>query len=85
MGDIFNKMAAERARAMVAGQNPVGWKINGAALDALNREMGQELDPGKSVQTQPLFGLPVIVDSEDSSGEPRFTLVEYKLKEETRQ
>lgn len=77
--NIFERMAAARARALVLKQHCLGWKVNRAALAALSQEGAfDEAGPEEKLS---LFGLPITLETEDRSSEPLFWLVAELLEQ----
>ena len=79
MGSVFDGMAAERAKSVLMRQETFGWRVNPAALFALRDEGAIDVgyEPHHIDQLY-LFGLPIYVDGEDGSEEPRFRLIADK-------
>lgn len=75
MSDLFSRMAAERARVLVERKQPIGWKLNGAALNALRLEGAIEDADIRRPFEKKLFALPVLLDDEDQSEEARFSIL----------
>ncbi len=75
MSDLFSRMAAERARVLVQRKEPIGWKLNDAALNALRLEgVIEDADVRHPIE-KTLFGLPVLLDDDDKSEEARFSIL----------
>lgn len=75
MAKLFDTMAADRARAMVEQRNPVGWKVNQAALAALRADGTIAESHELPVEAARVFGLPLTIDSADVSDTPHAALL----------
>ncbi|MGE0180436.1 MAG: hypothetical protein AB7O91_11535 [Sphingomonas sp.] len=75
MTSVFDRMAAARAKAVVMRQDPIGWRVNHAAMTTLRDEGAFEDEEGRLKDQLSLFGLPITVDRDDQSDVPLFRLI----------